>query len=219
MTLLHDAIRSVIPAKSRSGPYQGALRIKFDCPMCHTNGHRRDVKDRGAFILNPDGSAGYSCLQCHHDTRQAPDMSLTQKMRSVLIQLGMSDDDVQQLSYTLWAAKITKQQGRTPPPYIERKPLPDGAKTFAHWFAVNITDANFADVAMELADMTDERRDSLYWTPEPGSSGDMNRRYIWAIGPKDAPVGWAALHIDPEVDDQPMLSTPNIFHFKDEDDQ
>ncbi|WP_421123143.1 hypothetical protein [Sphingobium yanoikuyae] len=131
----------------------------------------------------------------------------------------MSDDDVQQLSYTLWAAKITKQQGRTPPPYIERKPLPDGAETIGHWIALNIADDNFNAVLLDLADMTDERRDSLYWTPEPGSSDDMNRRYIWAIGSKDAPVGWAALHIDPEVDDQLMLSTPNIFQFKDENEE
>ncbi|WIA55998.1 hypothetical protein N6H05_23770 [Sphingobium sp. WTD-1] len=130
----------------------------------------------------------------------------------------MSDDDVQRLSYDLWAAKITRQRGIAPPPYISKKPLPAGSKPIGHWIAQNVADDNFNDVLLDLADMTDERRDSLYWTPDAGESGDMNRRFIWAIGPKDDPIGWAAELIGDEATD-PILSDPDIMTYNDEDEK
>lgn len=211
MSLLHDAIKSAIPTNARPTPYEGAVRYKINCPLCHLKGHRRDTQQRGAFFLSHDGHTGYSCFQCQTDTRQAPDKSLTAKMKEVLLATGMSSEAVERLSYDLWAAKIAREQGIAPRPYIEQKPLPDGAKTIGHWIATNIADPNFNDLLEDLADMSEERRDTLYWTPNPGTSGDMNRRYIWAIGS----VGWAA-HLIGE-DPEPLLSDPNIMTYKDDE--
>lgn len=218
MTLLHDAIRSIIPAGSRPSPYEGGQRYKFNCPLCHVKGHTKDTRKRGAFFLSPDGSAGYDCLQCQTRTRQAADLSLTKTIREILIHMGMSDSAVTKLSYELWRAKIAKQQGIAPRPYIEKQPLPAGAKPIGLWIADKIADEHFNALLLDLADMTEERRDGLYWTPDPGPSGFMNKCMIEVIGPRNDPMGWAALRFD-NPDAEPLLSDPNILSYNDEDDQ
>ncbi|PZU07649.1 MAG: hypothetical protein DI606_16335 [Sphingobium sp.] len=139
-------------------------------------------------------------------------------MREVMSALGMSDEQIEKLSYDLWSAKVARQRGIAPRPHIAKQPLPAGAKPIGQWIAENIADENFNDLLEALADMSDALRNSYYWTPDPGPSGDMNRRFIWVIGPKDDPMGWAALTIDDD-EAEPLLSDPNIFLFNDEDDQ
>lgn len=209
MTLLHDAIRSILPPSCKPSSYEGGQRYKFNCQLCVSKGHTRDTRQRGAFFLSPDGSAGYDCLQCQTRTRQGSDARLTKTMREVLSAMGMSDEALNKLSYNLWANKV-RQQGGNPRPHIEKKPLPSGAKRIGEWIAHNIANEHFNALLLDLADMTDERRDGLYWTPEPGPSGDMHLRYIEAIGDPYDPTGWIAVKIN-DLDADPLLSDPNIL--------
>lgn len=215
-TLVRDALLAHLPPGTRGRPYNGATKYLFNCPACVARGHSRDRTKRASVFVNPDGSTGYDCFQCYLRTRQQPNAYLATNMEQVLGYMGMSATALQKLRFDVWhAVKTLQRQAAIPVPTITAQPLPSGAKTIGQWIALNPSNADFNDLLLHLADMSDQLRDSYYWTADPGPSGDMSRRYIWAIGPQGKPpIGWAAKSIDDE-DAEDILSDPNIWFCED----
>lgn len=141
-------------------------------------------------------------------------------MADLLGWLGMSDEDVKSLRFIVSQMRfqmLNGPQALPPIPKPTKQPLPLGARPFGDWMDELHTDPNFVAVLEDISDMDTARIRELLWTPEPGPSGDMNLRYIWAIGSKDDPVGWAAKHIDENKED--ILSDENIFFYDDGEDE
>ncbi|MGU3389151.1 hypothetical protein [Sphingomonas sp. M1A8_2b] len=210
--LVRDALMAHLPPGTRGRPYNGATKYTFDCPGCIPRGHSRDRTKRGSVFVNPDGSTGYDCFQCQLRTRQDPNKPLTKKMDELLGYMGMSEEDRLKLGFHVGQAIFARNNG----PTIKKRDLPSGAILIKHLVANPPDDQNFRDVMADLADMSEEIRDSYYWTAEPGASGDMNRRYIWFFGTTHDPVGWAAKTID-DRDAEDILSDPNIWLHDDGD--
>lgn len=209
--LVHDALLAHLPPRARRHTLAGGIKYTFNCPACVHRGHRPDTRQRGAIFLNHDGSSGYCCFNCQLDTRQDPRGHLANKIAEVLGYLGMSQDERQKLRFHVSQEVYRRQQGR-PDTSIRRQNLPSGAILIKHLQGDPPDDPNYRDTIEHLSDMSEEMRDSYYWTPEPGLSGDMNRRYIWFFGTEDDPVGWAANSI--EGDGEPILSDPNIWFYE-----
>ncbi|WP_336868401.1 hypothetical protein [Sphingomonas sanguinis] len=213
--LVQDALLAHLPPRARRTTTLGGIKYTFNCPACAHRGHNADTRQRGAIFVNYDGSTGYSCFNCQLDTRQDPRIHLAHKMNDVLRYLGMSEEDRNKLRFHVSQEVYRRQQGG-PEIGITKRDLPSGAILIKYLRNDPPNDSNYRDVMADLADMSDDIRDSYYWTPEPGPSGDMNRRYIWFFGSVDDPVGWAAKSIDNE--DEPLLSDPNIWFFEEPED-
>ena len=151
-------------------------------------------------------------------TRQQPLAPLTKNLEEVLGYLGMSSDDLRDLKDAVWRYRKLIERGPLPPVTVVPKPLPAGAKSLGEWIAFPIVDVNLMDVLDDLDGMTTERRDGFYWTPDPGPSGDMNRRFIEVYGDPQNPVGWAAVPIG-EMTEPPLFSDDNIIHYLAEQEQ
>lgn len=215
--ILRDALSSHMPNRSRSGQVSGGIKYTFDCPACVRRGYTPDRRQRGAIFFNHDGSEGYDCFNCRLRTRQQPGALLTSNFKEVLGHLGMSSEAVNKLSFAMWSARRAREQGIKPPAQIVRVPAPSGAKPLGEWIANPEPDPDLLAVLDDLDDMSPTIRDSYLWTPEPGPTGDMHRRYIWMIGPPNNPLGWLAKSID-EPHAEWLASDPTIWLYEDEDD-
>lgn len=206
MNLLHETILSVIPPRHRISPYEGATKITFNCPVCHTRNHTRDTRMRGAFFLGMDGSAGYDCFQCQLRTRQNPHQSLSRGMREILRALGLSDGALVKLSFDLAAAKYLSENR-------PRAILPDGLRSIDQWIAQDCTDGRLLAIASFLQDgpQAKDLRE-WYWTADDNGMGLSG--YAVAIHGSEAdPVGWwgypvvdkslpVQTHNGPDIDDE-----------------
>ncbi len=215
--ILRDALTAHLPNGSRPGQVSGGLKYTFNCPACQHRGHNPDKGRRGAIFFNHDGSEGYDCFNCRLRTRQQPGALLTNKFKEVLGYLGMSSEAVDKLSFAMWSARRAREQGLKRPAQIVHKAVPSGAMPLGYWIENPIPDDSLLAVLDDLDDMSAAIRDSYLWTPEPGSSGDMNRRYIWLIGPPNNPLGWLAKSID-EPDAEWLASDPTIWLYEEDDD-
>lgn len=204
--IIHDALQAIKPASARRQPNSQGVKYSFNCPMCPSQGTSADKRQRGTIFLNNDGSAGYNCFNCHYSTRQIPGRRLAQKMERLLSQLGMNAEELQKLSFSLWQITTGKHSSASP----ASPPLPSDARPIGAWIAENIADSNFNDLLIDLADMSPRIRDSYYWTPDEGPSGDMNRRYIWLIGDPQQPDAWTAHAIDDD-NPEPIVGDTNSW--------
>lgn len=139
-------------------------------------------------------------------------------MKYLLTSLGMGEGELTQLVYRAWQQHITISNGPLPKVTVAPKPLPSGAKSLGDWLDNPIADQNLVDVLDDLDGMTPERIKGFYWTPEPGPSGDMNRRFIEVYGDPQNPIGWSAVAIS-ESDEPPIFSDDNIIHYMAEQEQ
>lgn len=217
--LVQDALLAHLPHGTRPTPSSEGVKYKINCVACRARGHiRGDKTQRGAIFINNDGSAGYECFNCGMRTRQQPFASLTKRMEELLGYLGMSSDDVRDLKDAIWRYRQLIERGPLPPVTVAPKPMPTGAKPLGDWLDNPVPDVNLADVLDDLDGMSADRIKGLYWTPDPGPSGDMNRRFIEVYGDPEEPVGWSAVAID-ETDDPPLFSDDNILHYIAEQEQ
>ncbi|PNU04600.1 hypothetical protein [Novosphingobium guangzhouense] len=200
-TLIHDALQSRIPHQAKRYPDKAGTRHEFNCPLCG------DKRRRGRIYLNDDGSCGCDCKNCYNASRQETDKPLTKKLEKLLVALGMSGDEIRRLKYDVWRERILAQNS----PSVTKQPLPDGARPIGDWIADNIADPNFNDLLEDLADMDPDHRDGYYWTPEAGTTGDMNRRYIWVVGDPELPDAWAAHTIDDDEEVDTIVGDPDAW--------
>lgn len=213
--LVYDALEQHRPANTRPSQTSNGIRYNFNCPVCVTQGHSADRRKRGNIFLDRNGSCGYHCHNCAFRIRHQPGNKLTHKMELLLRQLGMSDDAIKKLNYDVWAQTIALQQPKLKP---AKQPLPSGAKSIKDWLDDNISDKNFNDLLYDLADMNDDIRDSYYWTPNAGTTGDMNRRYIWVMGDPSNPDAWIARAID-DSNPEPIVGNTEAWHAAIQEDQ
>jgi hypothetical protein len=212
MNQLHDAIISVLPHGARPAPYSESTKYGFNCPLCAIRGHTPDKGKRGAFFLKHDGSATYSCFQCAFRAGQSPYRSLTKGMDYVLEHMGLGQDSRTKLGYDLWAAGVALRTGTMLKPDFVPEGPPAGAKPIGDWIADNIADPNFNDVLLDLAEMTPALRDGYYWTPDPGPSGDMNRRFTWVfLDAASKPIGWGAHPLSTNPNSDVIFSDPDVM--------
>lgn len=213
---LHDALIAHLPSRHRRTSQVYGARITFNCPLCAQRGHRPDTRQRGAVFLNHDGGAGYHCPNCKFTTRQKADAALCANMKTVLEAFRMDSVAILRLNHEMWSAGVAaRTAAKAPPvstPTFTKQPLPSGAKPIGDWVASGFPDPNLNDVLADLAEMSEGLRNSYYWTPDPGESGDMNRRFIWLVGPANDPDGWGAHHLSTDEDAEVLWSDPNILH-------
>jgi hypothetical protein len=181
---LHEAISSVIPARSRRSSYQGSPRFTFDCPVCVQQGQTRDKRGRGAIFLDHDGSAGYFCFNCDTRTRQYVDKPLATKMRLVLNALGMRDEEITKLNFHLQAAAWAKNNR----PAVS---LPTGLQSIQDWIDQDCEDLALLKIAEMLVDDGERKLTDYYWTP--GDNGmDLSQYIVTIYGIPTHPTGWWA---------------------------
>lgn len=91
MSILSTIIQQHLPNKKKTTP---SGWISFNAPCCINNGHSADSRGRGGLIINEDEGISYHCFNCGFKTGWQPGRSLTNKMRNLLLWLGVPDDQI-----------------------------------------------------------------------------------------------------------------------------
>jgi len=73
--------------------------VSGNAPCCVHNGTGADKRKRGGFINGSDGSVSYSCFNCGYKTSWSPGRTIPFKMKKLLEWMGVSDQQVRELSF------------------------------------------------------------------------------------------------------------------------
>lgn len=80
--------------------------FSFDCPACIHNGEpTRDTKKRGGIKITPFEEISYHCFRCQFKAHWRPGQLLNYKMKKFLRYMGVTDDEIQRLSFLVWKEK------------------------------------------------------------------------------------------------------------------
>ena len=89
MGLIADTLLSYLPARKKKTP---SGWISFNAPCCG------DKRQRGGFIIHGGDAVSYHCFNCGFTASWQPGRKVSQKLRKLMIALGISDDLISKLS-------------------------------------------------------------------------------------------------------------------------
>jgi hypothetical protein len=171
MSLVVDTFNSLLPYRAKKTP---SGWISFNAPCCHHRGHSTDDRQRGGVIYK-DGLV-YHCFNCGYATGWTPGSPISEKLKSLVIWLGGSDDVVKKLIFEALKTEAPEYKSTEVSSKVdfEIKPLPDGALPLNDW--ANQSDSippelqtKFIDVVSYVLDRGYDPYDrNFYWSPEAG---------------------------------------------------
>ncbi|AUS02598.1 hypothetical protein NVP2275O_017 [Vibrio phage 2.275.O._10N.286.54.E11] len=193
MAVASIALVSAVPGKWQS----------HNCPCCILNGQPRpDTKKRGGLLFSAlEGAVAYSCFNCGFKATWRPGMHMTKKLKDLLTSYGAST--TQLMNITMMATEIKDSgefdefESKNKKLYESFTPvnLPDTAKPFSEWAAMQNPPAKFVKVMTAVADRNMGIMDAfdLYWSPD--TENELNERFIIPFFMNDKIVGYTARHI------------------------
>lgn len=208
--IIADTVRQYLPFKRKT---TNKGWISFNCPMCHHNGEPTpDNKQRGNIIFSGPAFT-YRCFRCQYKAIYKPGMFLTKKTRKLLSNLGVTDEDLKNLTFE--ALKIRDEyEGDVNFQHFFEDPVPVfnriiQPKKWKH--LVNDFDGN-EDLA-EAIEYTANRGGSLlsrynfYWSP------DNKRRVIIPCYFHDNLIGYMSRAIDNNAEMRYYKQIPKDYIF------
>ena len=192
MTLVIDVFNSLIPPKHKKTP---SGWISFNAPCCHHRGHGHDDRQRGGIIYK-DGLV-YHCFNCGYSTGWRPGLPIGEKLKSLVLWLGGSDDDVKRMVFEALKTEAPDYEQTTfvPSSLFTEKELPEGALPLLDWLDVDLGPENETNLASVVEYVVNRGHDpvdgNFYWTPIPGYSN----RVIIPFKFKGKIVGYTARKI------------------------
>lgn len=212
-SFLVDAISLVLPHPRRRVP-DG---VQVNCPMCQAMGEPRpDTKFRCGFRPFANGGFNMNCFNCGFRIIWRPGSLLTGRVKQLLGQLGVADQDVSRLNFTAWQIKnslgpIQLEERKLFIPSFAERQLPEGSMPLDFWLQENLEDENFMDVLAYAATRGEDVLASteLYWTPN--TQKNMNRRLIVPFLWDGNIVGYSGRSIDGDARPKYYTNTPEHF--------
>lgn len=95
MSLIPDTIQNYLPIKRKKTPSGWWV---FNAVCCQHNGHSKDTRQRGGFIVNEGNASTYHCFNCQFKTSWYPGKPLSNKFKNLMRWLGINDDTINKLS-------------------------------------------------------------------------------------------------------------------------
>ena len=95
MNLIQSTILTSLPAGQKKTP---SGWISFNAPCCVHNGESQDRKKRGGIMNSADGTVSYHCFNCGFKASYVIGRRLTQRMRTFMSYIGITDDTIKKLA-------------------------------------------------------------------------------------------------------------------------
>lgn len=201
--ILKDAIlQNIGPLKSAPKGWN-----KRHCPLCHTQGHGKDTRNRFGIQFNPE-SIAMNCFNCGFSAGYSEGKELSKSFKFFLKQINIEDKFINRIEFEIFKQKNQLQGIRegdenvVPVDYVKLlvqkwKPidLPEDSYSVAEWLKNGLEDPNFLNVANYAIGRNIFDLDNFYWSPS--TEFNLNQRLIIPYIYKGKIVGFTArLHYD-----------------------
>lgn len=144
-----------------------------NCFMCKSRGHSQDKRSRFGLHFDPDGSIGAHCFNCMFEASWSPGKTLSDKFKTMLSGMGISDEDIQRLQFEAFRHKqnidisdtIVKFKGTITSNWVETN-LPNNSLSIKQWLELGCEDINLVEVATYAISRGINNLDDFYWSPD-----------------------------------------------------
>lgn len=200
--MIIDILKEVI--LTNIGPLKSAPNgwHKRHCPLCHTQGHGKDTRNRFGIQFNPTSIVA-NCFNCKFSTNYTEGQNLSKSFIFLLTQLNIDKIFIDKVKFEVYKNKnsiVSIREGdNTVDPEAKLKSLfqkwrvtelPRDAMPVSTWLECGLDDHNFLDVANYAIDRRLTDLDEFYWSPE--TANNMNERLIVPYYYKGKTVGYTA---------------------------
>ncbi len=191
--MIYDLLKEAI--LSNIGPLKSAPKgwYKRNCPLCHTQGHGRDTRNRFGIQFNVNSIAG-NCFNCKFSCSYTEGEPLSKSFMFFLNQINVDKLFIDKIKFEIHKKKhnITAMrdgevavdpEAKLRSMYDKWKPmdLPKDSLPIATWLEYGLDDHNFLDVTSYALDRKLLNLDEFYWSPD--TKFNMNERilipYYW----------------------------------------
>ena len=202
--IIIDVLKDAILANI--GPLKQAPKNwgKRNCPLCHTQGHGKDTRNRLGIQFNSQ-SILTNCFNCGFHTGYTEGKELSKSFKFFLSQLQIDQKFIDQIEFEIFKQKNQIQSIRVGDENkIEDKEakfknlfqkwhpmeLPDDSYTITQWLENGLSDPEFLKVVNYALDRKLFNLDEFYWSPI--TSHNLNQRLIIPYYYKNKNVGFTA---------------------------
>ncbi|MEO0304688.1 MAG: toprim domain-containing protein [candidate division WOR-3 bacterium] len=177
MTILKEIILSLIQGKYKLTP---SGWYSFNCPACIYNGEpSRDTRRRGGLKISLSDEITYHCFRCQFKAHWRPGLLLNNKMKKFLSYMGVSDENIQKLSFLVWKEKeelysnvnleYNDLNNCFNGIYFQEIQIPESFQKISYWLESHVDDAHLIKVLEYLYNTRGKNIFSyydFYWSPE-----------------------------------------------------
>lgn len=142
--------------------------ISFNAPCCVHRGENRDTKKRGGIKMIDTGGVTYNCFNCGYKASWKPGRALHHKMKTLLVWMGASTDQINKITFECLKTKDSEQ----PEPVISMpnfvpRDLPKGSLKITEELIVNDNRVHPIVQYIDSRGLNIYDND-FYWSSEPG---------------------------------------------------
>jgi len=198
--VLKDAILANI------GPLKQAPKnwAKRNCPLCHTQGHGKDTRNRFGIQFNPQ-SIALNCFNCGFSAGYTEGKELSNSFKFFLGFLHIDPKFIEQIEFEIFKQKnqitsiregdnstVEDRESRFKTLFQKWKPmeLPGDSYSVTQWLESGLDDPTFLRVVNYALDRKIYDLDNFYWSPV--TSHNLNQRLIIPYYYKRKIVGFTA---------------------------
>lgn len=205
--MIFDIIKDAI--LTNIGPMKQAPKNwqKRNCPLCHTQGHNKDTRNRFGIQFNPGmNSILVNCFNCGFSAAYSEGKELSKSFKFFLKQLNIDEKFIQQLEFQMFKQKNNIEHIREGAPPIKlvdveakfrnlftrwsTTELPKDSLTIAEWLNAGLTDPDFMRVVEYAIDRKLFEFDKFYWSPS--TAFNLHERLIIPYHYKNKIVGFTS---------------------------
>lgn len=161
---------------------------KRNCPLCHTQGHGKDTRNRFGIQFNPQ-SIITNCFNCGFSATYTEDRELSKSFKFFLKQINVSNEFIKHIEFEIFKQKNKIQEFRDG--YVSTKindkifsvfqkwktsNLPKNSLRITEWLEHELDDPNFLNVVNYAIGRGIYDLENFYWSPE--KVHNLNQRLI-----------------------------------------
>lgn len=183
---------------SLAGVAPTARWSSHNCPACIHNGQpANDTRSRGGQYHGADGSFSFHCFNCGFKAHWKPGWKVSGKLSDLAHWYGATDQQVLMLGLAaeeiIESGDYTSTSGGTSS-YIKEhfapKKLPDTARPFSEWAAMQPPPGDFVRVVQSIAERNPSILQSidLWWSPD--TTMQLSHRFLIPFYMHENPIGY-----------------------------
>lgn len=191
---------------------------KRNCPLCHTQGHGRDTRNRFGIQFNPNSIAVH-CFNCGFSAGCAEGKDLSKSFKFFLQQINIDQKFIQQIEFEIFRERnkltsitegaVTEEDKESKFRKLFQKwqkiDLPEGSLPITEWLEHGLDDPHFLQVVEYAISRKIYDLDKFYWCPQKAQN--LRHRLIIPYFYKKNIVGFTA-RLSYDTDDK---SIPKYF--------
>ena len=149
--------------------------LKRNCPLCHTQGHSRDTRNRFGIQLNPQ-SIAVNCFNCGFSAGYSEGRALSKNFKFFLEQINIDSKFISHIEFEIFkgqhsitAVREGQETGKDLKPFYQKWKTvewPANTKSIQEWLEQGHTSPDFLQVANYAISRNIYDLDNFYWSPE-----------------------------------------------------